>query len=453
MKNFKGTIVFAVVVAVVVGFAIFEYKKLEKESRASEQQGYLLSPYTSNDLKSLNYQGQLSSFSVRRDEEGWWKMLQPFEDSADEIEMGDFLDGLVGMPTTLVDTEGYEVDWDQYGFSEPLAVLEFTAIDGNEITLTLGSVRGFDDSFHIRKEGDPHLYIGDRNWASFTNRTAMEFRNRSLFPYEGVVRSLRVRTPKMGQNSILFERVDGAWTPTENPDFKIDEISVEDYISRIQNLRAARVVEEASSPSLLQKYKLNRPAFEFDIELDQEMGRFTLQASAKESDTSYVILSDRDPIYRISWSSLEPLNEDRYYFKNKSYPFEYDFLNVKKVELNLSGHGEKHTIELSGEEWISNSAKVNQAQIINFLNTLRLLNAATFREVNNQIRRQVKENKIIIYNPFDQKSFEMSWGGKTEVDGESLVYVMTNLSNQVALVEEDDLQDLSEIELFVEDEE
>ena len=344
MKNFKGTLVFFLVVLAVGGFALYEYKKQESEQKEELTEKHIFKALTANQASFLEIRGPKSSLKVDS-VEGVLRLVSPIEDDLDPESLEDYLEDLFSQDVEVAASgdSGAEgsLDWGKYGLESPAHVIKFRLNDGKDYKVELGSIRTYDDGYYIRKNGESDLLVGGTAWSNLLEKSPADFRSRALrLPTEAYER-LRFRNRTKGNVfTYTLRQKDEIWSNPAFPGVKLDITRLETFFNRLGSLTGTKVAAPDKSSKNLKEKKLLSPEFHLDIWTYKKGDsgptiRETLKIS-EEVNGEYFAVSDKAPaIYTLAKRDVLDIKKTFRQLRDRKYPFIFDHNRTKILSLRL----------------------------------------------------------------------------------------------------------------------
>jgi hypothetical protein len=158
MKLKSTTIVLVLVAAILGGVVYFTQTQTASQTGSSETTGKQIFNFEESQVKALTLKTQLRSLSFEQDSNGIWQMKSPDSTPANDASIA-FLLNLMATATSDRTLTVPATDREQFGFHQPLAVIEVTLDNQEKHILTLGEY-DFNRSF-IYAQADPPVEASD----------------------------------------------------------------------------------------------------------------------------------------------------------------------------------------------------------------------------------------------------------------------------------------------------
>ena len=136
----------------------------------------------------------------------------------------------------------------------------------------------------------------------------------------------RISFRTQDNKKISFLKEDAVWKwaqgQKKKSDQKLDQDIIKKYVNTLYFLRVDEVVESEKSPNLIEKYKLNKPEWRWDVD-HVKGGKWSLSMSKQEKgkgESFYLLSSSSRGIYRLDRDVIEELhkNEEDFFEKESS---------------------------------------------------------------------------------------------------------------------------------------
>ena len=450
--KFKGTWVFSLVVAVAVGFAVWDYQKQQQNQANEEKAAQLIQDFQVGKVADFEFIGNAGRFKAMNSG-GEWSIKEPIEDKADFSSLEGLLLGLAEENMTVVEV-GENPDWSQYGLDKPEASLSLNMKDGTSVRIDVGSKRAYNDGYYVRKNLEDNLYLGSSSWSTYVGKTVNDMRNKDL--YSGPSDYNYLEITRDGKK-LAFDVVDGSWKALKNRDMLLDENKIGSYVDLLRHLRADAVVSDVASPTARKLYNLTRPAMTILVkELAQENTKdWKIELSQEKNNEVFVSIGPDLPIYRIQARKMESLKKEFSYFRDRAYPFAVNYIRVPAFRVRRQGDKKEYEFQKLEGKWMlaveEPHMKVNEDGIDKMFNDLRGLRVKEFISGSAAEEEIKKRYGLVFLDALGDKSFEMYWADEEKVKEDKRVKVWTTLSNEVFWVDAADFKQFTSYELLVAD--
>jgi hypothetical protein len=463
MKNFRGTFIFAAIVAAIGFFALQEFRKsqVEQEEGSTKDQVYkLIKP---EDVQSVEFEGR---FKLSRDSEGW-QITSPVEDLADLDDVTSFLQSLFSQNVESLDLEGVPPGVElhkRYGLDQPQAQINFQTKAGTQHKLVFGSVKTYDNGYYIKRDNDSEIWVGMSGFDSSIQKNYNDLRYKKLRLQTGdPVRLTLKSTVEKKVSSVSLVRKDGLWMNEKDSSMKIDAAQINSFISELRGFQASSIAADAVDKKSLSEHKLNQPNLQIEIffaddaknesqsQSQEHINRVSFQIPKSGEATYYS--STNKAIYRVSDSKAREFIKDISAFRDKVYPFQFAQENAAQIELRRKSGADRFAFEKKNTDWnlvkttkeLDNKQAI-QADISSLLSDLKNLKAEGFLPTNKTFKALGEVN---LKDAQGQLLFELSYGGLQKGQDEQERYmVKTNLAKEVLLLAKSNMDSLFDKKLI-----
>ncbi|MEZ0391404.1 MAG: DUF4340 domain-containing protein [Pseudobdellovibrionaceae bacterium] len=421
---------FAALVAVVVGYAVYDFQSSKIEDERKSENNYLI-PVDADEIRQFQIHSTAADVEVVKEKEGW-KVVKPLQEMADQKASDDFVEGLVTEKMTEVATEGSQVDFAIYGLDQPLGNISVTTNKGDVFNFTVGKQKNFEGQAFLRKNNETKVLVVSSTWFPKFEKTLLDFRDKRLMRFpNSQVEKLQFETRK---ERFQLTKKEMGWVLDSHPEWNLDQNKVRELLGMLNTTNAIEFIAEgAVSAKELNQWKLTSPMLKL-MAVFKDGKKWTARFAMGPDHVHRVQVSEPVQVLKIS-----PQDSDKFYqmtaesFRDRSEPFQFDKSNVKKIEIKL---GSK-----------SGVLPMDDERARTLLEKLRGLSLA---EYNGSGKAQF-ENEILLRN--DEKDvFQLQWGDlqKSKVNsGEAKVYfAKSSAFPQTFTILESDINSLNLNELI-----
>jgi hypothetical protein len=429
--KFKGTLVFGFLVVLVSGYAIYDYRNENKSFEEASDENRLFPGVGSDKIKSLNLKNRNGELQVDNNN-GKWVMSKPIPDGVNRKKLEEFFSNFLILNIKEADTEGAVVDWAKYGLDKPAQQISIEFTDGKKSTLDFGTVRAFDESFYVRKDGGDRVFIADVSWFTTIDKNGQDLRNTTLFHPNGAEPngfSVKIK----GKKGYAFKIIDGKWTLDGQPKFQTDDSAITEFINKIRHLEGDRILADDKSPMNVRKHNLSPPKVDIAVTFEGELGQWALEISDEAA-----ISSNMPAIYQLQAAKLAGLTPELSHFRNKFYPFSFDQGKARYIRILKKGDQFETRYSKINDVWeldIENPhLQVDPAKIDELLNDIRSLTATTYLGRASWSSKSLQENRIQLLDVLHRELFVLEFGGEHPAPDQKLYLAKTNMAEEVFAV-------------------
>lgn len=446
MKNFRGTIIFAAIVAAIGFLALKEFKKSEVEKEEKPTLDQIYRGFQPEELESFEY---ASRFELKQTD-GKWQITSPVQDDADVDDVTNFIRSLLTQNIEALDLDGGAVGTDahkRYGLDMPQAQFNFKTKKGTNHKVVIGSVQTYDKGYYIKKDEAAEIWVGSNGWDSIINKSYNDLRNKKINLNTADLTQLNLKhnVDKSSQNISLHLK-EGVWQLDKNSQIKIDAKAVSDFFESIKNLKADTIAFDNVDAKALAQAKLDKPNLTISLVFSEGVETKILFQIPKSGDASYTASANK-AIYKISESKAREYLKDVQSFRDKAFLFNYTRDVAAQFELSRNSGVERLQFEKKNTDWalIKSTKSIEGQQVIQtdvnaFLTEIKDLKAEEFLPTSRQFKTV---GAVIIKDDKGQKIFELNYGGlyKTK-DSKELYVVKTSLSQEPVAVMKSTIENL-----------
>lgn len=363
MKQSKAIWVFAALTALVVAYAVFDFRqentKIEQEEIDSK-----IVEFEKDQIQKITLLTPSQEIWLERGKEGW-RLIKPLEELANEGEIDGFLREMTMERASASIPIETEADLKKYGLDVPKGKIEIVNNLQKSLTLEVGTEKNFQGESYIRISGENVVRTSSLNWFRRLEQPVLEFRDRRIMREPvGQLQELEIqRKPKGG---LAFYRKDSRWVIRGSENKILDQNRVRELFARLNN---SMLVDFIQKPQ-------KTPPVAFRMQAKLNLDR-KWELTAYEGDNE-VLLANAGSL----WFKLDKLDAKSFLdlkaeeLRDKSFPFAYKkdelfTLSIRQGEKNLK-------VNYKQGSWRSESGEVDDGQIKIFLNRFRDLEVAQF---------------------------------------------------------------------------
>lgn len=237
----KSTWIFAVIVAGLAGFTVYDQISGEKHEAAKAANAKVVK-LKREDINEITIQNQNETHALKKIA-NHWRITQPFDESADQQLVFSYLDQIMNESTiSTVSTQG---DFAKYGLDRPLFVLTVATPTAKE-TVSLGHIKAYDGSLYARIDSEPNIVLVRSAWDLIVSKPIKDFRDTKVYhgPQKIDFKDIKVTGVDRENDPINFEFknedgeyvLQGAKDPTFQP-------AVRAWLEQVKALRGVAFVD------------------------------------------------------------------------------------------------------------------------------------------------------------------------------------------------------------------
>lgn len=303
MKNFKTTLIYALLAALLGGYIYFfesgPVKKKDEEKKLKVFENFVADDISQIHLENLGttVTAEKSPVELQKDEKGVWQITSPKKLRADESvvrnllsSVGDFNpDSSIENPTNLAD----------FGLKNPSLKSRFKTKSGAAYELIVGDKNAAGTSNYVQAAGKGALYLLPSGSIDLFKKNVDDFRDHSVMKTDLVV-AKKVRVTRDGKVFEFEKDKDNVWNITEPIEEKAEESKVRDLLNSVNGLRIDGFVKD--NPSSLGPYGLAKPHVKVEVwPADGGPSKALLLGHKREKFPSYYAkTSDLPAVYYVS---------------------------------------------------------------------------------------------------------------------------------------------------------
>lgn len=416
MRTFRTTWVFALVVAGVIGYSVYEYQRSQKETE-QKAKAELLFNFAAADIKELTLQRSGERIQLQN-QSGSWQILSPIVDLGDAQAISNFLEDLCDEKAKDVTSQVAEtpIVWKDYGLEPATLQWEVTLQSGEKKIVVVSQNSAFDGSFYIRY--NDRLYLGETSWAALNAKEIGQLRDKKLMDYKGVASTLEINNG-WGQPQLRLKITKNAegWA-AEKSKSVLDELRIQNWLSDLKEMQASEFVAESSAKDL-KPYGLNKPIFkavlEFEKSGDTPTPALTLEiGKGKGPDEYFARSSLRRFIAKVNAPMAEKTDVILANFVDGRRQFNFDVEKVVKSVVN-DGVRTLEVIKDSGQWKLVKEDSENELDGSQLEQLMQKLKSLEAREVMSplEVKASFAMNKSIkLLDSAGQTVFDLVWGSQ-----------------------------------------
>lgn len=443
MKSRKLPI-FVSLVALVVGYAVYDYKSDQKQEVAKSEKAllFLMKP---DQIQHLAFESKAgANFALQRTAEGW-KFEAPLTETADQDAVTQFIDGIATEKSSAVLLEGSEVDWKIYGLDAPKMAVVLKDNLGNQTRFEISAKKNFQGDSYLKKGDEKKVYVAGGSWQQKAEKTVSDFRDRRIARVTPA--DLESIHFQHGKDKFSFHKREMNWVSTEKPDWKLDQNKVRKLITALSNNRIQKFDAKLDTSPLTTLTLLSKDnkkwVGQFGINKDKKHF-LQVQDSGISGELQ---VDDANEIYRTSIDSL----------RDRAEPFQFHKEDVKKIE--FTSEKMKFVLAHKAEAWeVVAGGDPNKNfmadQVKTFLGKLGGLEVLEFTDKKQDSRINQNRTHLVLKAADDKVVLDLKWGGSgsVKVAGQDrhFYWATTNLFPTVFSLAEDKTKELGVDQIWTE---
>jgi hypothetical protein len=434
MKGFRGTLIFAVLVLAVGGYAYWEYQKSQKEEEEKVTRDHVLREVNVDSVTEIHFKSPTINYDLKK-ENGVWRMVAPVADAADADAVLGQIRNIATQTVEEMDTGSETINWQQYGLTTPAGEFILKTDKGEEYRLQLGQNRTYDNGFYIKKNDLSRLIVGGSGWESYLNKTANDFRSKKLVVPDGDLQTIIYKsTDKNKRGEMTLKKSDTGWQFPEQPKWRVSSNDVESWLDLLRNLTGdSLVAEKEASLKNLSQFGLDKPSLKVALKVlgaDKKEQILNIAIGVTKNDEAFFLADQNIGIYKITKARYEELLKTQNDLRDRQYPFQFNTDTAEKLSV-LSAAGQPiHTYVKKDGNWTNLSSPnivVKQEELKSVLQGLKDLKADEFLP---KSAITVKGQTYLVQDAAGAELLRLQYGATRKATAGHEAYVVkTNLSD------------------------
>jgi hypothetical protein len=332
MMKTKKLVGFAGIVALVVGYAVYDYRSsLTVEKDKATQNRLFNEP--ADQISQFQIRSESGDIELKKDQDGW-KMLQPVVDLADNHVADEFVEGIATESASETAVEGGEIQLSNFGLDRPKGTVSVTDNLGKKTEFKVGSLKNFQGDAFIQKNQDPKVLIASSTWFAKVEKKPVDFRDKRLMRFSNA-KAEKISILKGKENFQLLKKEEG-WVLSTHPDWKLDQNRVREILSMLNTTEILEFIAERDIQAQeLKKWGLDHPRLQLKVDL-RDHGSWMADFAAGYDKVHRAHVTPPNFVFKISPTDSDKffqLSED--YFRDRSEPFNFDKSQVREVSVKF----------------------------------------------------------------------------------------------------------------------
>jgi hypothetical protein len=224
--------------------------------------------------------------------EGTWKLIEPFEGTAEHDDLEDFVNSLARLraDALVADKTPGPGELQKYGLDKPEAHWKLSAGDKEVLHLLIGNAEEHGTRRYAKLASKDLVFLLDPKLSA---KALGEFRTRSVWEQPLDASQVEALHYAWARNPFTLEKANGGdWQVVGKPDRKVNTEAVNDALAALGRLKVARYVVDKGADAKL--YGLDKP--ELVLEVATRMGKRSLEVGslAEGTKSHYVRVGGSD---------------------------------------------------------------------------------------------------------------------------------------------------------------
>lgn len=267
MKNFRTTLIYAVVAALLGGYIYFFERGPVKKKDADEKKLKVFEAFVADDITQIHLENlattvtaEKSPVELEKDDKGVWQVTAPQSLRADETTVRSLLT-TVGDFNPDSDIEN-PANLEQFGLKSPRAKSVFKTKAGASFELLVGDKNAANTSYYVQTSGKNTVYLLPIVSVDALKKNFQDLRDHS-FVKTDLVLAKKLRVTRGGKTIEIEKDRNNAWNITEPIEEKADEAKVRDILNTMNSLRIDSFLK--GNPGNLSAFGLSKPHAKVEV--------------------------------------------------------------------------------------------------------------------------------------------------------------------------------------------
>jgi len=431
--SFKTTIILVLVLVLLIG-AYFLFFKGKNETEYQKKETINTAYGIEKDRVTkihLEYKEQsFKPFTLVKNEQGDWNFVEPISGKADNEKINKLVDDLlerkIKRRITNVD------DFSKYGLEEPQ--IEYTIwTDKGKNKFLIGD-KGISYSVYAKEADDNSVITLEHTVLEYFTKSHIDLRDYSIFDFE--VDKVSQFTLSYPEKKIVCKRLpeNNEWQIVEPIKAKADFNEVNNFLNNLNGFKAEAFEEKVN--------KIQKINIEITVSTENTQTTLQIGEGLPKVNQVYATIKGSSSVLSISNDMVKELMKTVYDLRDKQV-IDFQRMDVNKFIIERSE--QKIICERDSEGWSITepiNANADKSSIDDFLFRLDSLKAKEFLESNPEDIKKfgldAPSIKVKLYEVGENVPAILLIGAQKN----AMLYVKSNLSEQVFLVENDILEEL-----------
>lgn len=331
MRGLRSTIVLAVVLAGVGGYAYYISRKPADDTASKQEK--VFDSAQSDKIAEIRVKSAAGETTTVKKESGVWQVVEPIKARADEGEISGLTSALAQLNVVRVIDEN-PANLKDYGLATPRIEIDFKSdADKNGRKLLIGEKSPTGADLFAQRAGEKRVFLIPAYQETTFNRSTFDLRDKTVLKFDREkVDGLEVTS---GGKGLQIAKEGGDWKVTRPMLVRADYGSVEGLIGRLQTVQMKSIVTSEASAADLKKYGLDKPSE--TVNLNMGSARATLVLGAKADDnTVYARDTSKPAVMTVENALADELKKGADEYRRKDL-FEFRAFNANRVEITRNG--------------------------------------------------------------------------------------------------------------------
>lgn len=410
MRGFSATGVMALVVAGLIGYAVYDYRLGEKKSAESAQKSKIV-PLPVETISSIKVIKPDETIFMEKSGEDW-KLTTPVADEIEAEAAGAYLASLGEQTGTELERPKAGFNWTEYNLDSPAAKFEIKTSDGSSMELSVSRLAAFDGRYFVRVAD--RLILGTSAWGGIAAKGSNQLRSKKVIRRSGELQTLAIETDtkSLKDRIVLKRQADGSWK-MEGVSYAISRAAVDRFFDQLKNMRA---LDYLSGPARVD-HPSSRLTLQF-VKSEPKIEDWTLAVKEEKDGTGLASSSSVKEGFKLSQFDASQLRKSKADFRDGHEPFQLAVDQVQEIRVD-SKSGGKRVLKKADAGWQLVDAKESEELVAEnlekILTQLNTLEAKSYFKPS-QALGEVSE-KVSFVDKAGKRLLELSAGGEMPAAG------------------------------------
>jgi hypothetical protein len=441
--KFKGTAIFAIIVAAIVGFSIVEFNKIDDEKKAEAVAGNLFKDLDTQTVNKISLNTDQTNYLFEL-KDGKWTVITPFQDLTDNDIMDSFLKAVSSQSTEEVPVDG-EINWAKFGLDKPSYDLKIATNDGKENRVQVGSVRTFNEGFYLRVNNGNQLIVASKSFEAQIKKTPLDFHSKHLRLPKGAWAEVEFKsndkTLPANERQWKFVHTEKGWEHDKNKKWLLNQSQFNELERMLVDLKANEVTSESKTEAALKVSHLSQPDKILTIKTADK--KIDVVFSAEKDTSVFYTSTDNLTLFKATAGQVKSIFKKASDFRNKKFPFEFDDKSIQQVRIKDDTKKTDQLFKRDTMGWTKSGLAVGETVNVTAVNDIiTSLKALQINDFPTQKPSKSFANVIELQNAESQTVFKIEFGLSYKVSDVEQFYAKTNNSDEYFGINKASLQAL-----------
>lgn len=348
--SFKTTIIIALILAALGGYAYYDYKSGQKKDEAKENEKTLFEA-KKEDITEIRIEGLEQPVKLVPDRETW-KIVEPVQSRADDSTVSRVLGVFASFKYRDI-VEEQPKDLSAFGLDKPKLTFHLVLKGKGEKTVMVGSKNPVDASYYMKIGNDPRVYAVENGAQDLITTSFFDLRDKKITDFDSEkVESFSVHK---APEDLEFKKVSDMWRMMKPINFPAAESDITTLLSSLAELRVSKFIDQ---PGDLDQYGLKSPSMSIDIVQEKGLQQKILFGN-KEAESVYCLIEGSNVVALVTDSISSMVNKKPEEWREKKLAV-FNRFDAEEVKFHALG---KDWIFTKGKEENWNEQSPVKAEI------------------------------------------------------------------------------------------